>query len=172
MAQFFQAPFQPLPAAAQRLENGFGAGRQTALQASQGKAHAAAVPGLQLIRLAHFFPYVAGHGLVKRLFRFREAIVQGVGTALGEQTRVVEFEKVFLDHTAHDVGDIDLCCRAFAEFAVKALGIEQGEKKLKILFLAVVRRGGHQQKVPGLPAQELAELEAPGFVDFIAEKRG
>jgi hypothetical protein len=42
---------------------------------------------------------------------------------------------------------------AVAELAVEAVGIEQRQEKLEVLFLAVVRRGGHQQQVPRVPGR-------------------
>ncbi len=38
---------------------------------------------------------------------------------------------------------------AITELAVETVRIQKGEKELKISFLAVMGRGGHQQKMPG-----------------------
>ena len=62
--------------------------------------------------------------------------------------------------------------RAFAELAVEAVAIQQGHEQLEVFFLAVVRRGRHQQEVARQAAQQLAELETRGFVDLAAEVAG
>ena len=60
---------------------------------------------------------------------------------------------------------------AIAEPAFEAVPVEQRHEELKVLFLAVVRRRGHQQEVPGQPRQQLAELVALCFFDLAAEDR-
>ena len=45
-------------------------------------------------------------------------------------------------------------------------------KELKVLFLAVVRRGGHQQEVARQRREQLAEPVALGVLDLAAEERG
>ena len=59
--------------------------------------------------------------------------------------------------------------RAIAELAVEAVGVQQRHEKLEVLFLAVMGCGGHQQEVPRDRAQQLAQLEALGLVDLVAE---
>ncbi len=49
---------------------------------------------------------------------------------------------------------------AIAELAVEAVGVEQREEELEVLFLAVVRRRGHQQQVADLCAELLREAKA------------
>ena len=61
---------------------------------------------------------------------------------------------------------------AFTEFAVEAVTIQQGEPDLEVLFLAVVGRCSHQQKMPGYGAQHFTELEPLGFVDLVAKVIG
>ena len=47
-----------------------------------------------------------------------------------------------------------------------------GQEELEVLLLAVVRRGRHQQQVPGEPRQELAQAVALGVLDLAAEEGG
>jgi hypothetical protein len=61
---------------------------------------------------------------------------------------------------------------AVAELAVEAVGVEQREEELVVLFLAVVRGGGHQQEVAGVGADLLGEAEAGGGLDLGAEVVG
>jgi hypothetical protein len=77
----------------------------------------------------------------------------------------------FLDHAAHQVRGIDLV-HAVAELAVEAVGIEQREEKLEILFLAVVRRCRHQQQVADMRAELLGKAEPPRFLQLRAEVVG
>ena len=77
--------------------------------------------------------------------------------------------RFLLDHPAHQVrhvGDVD----AVAEPALEAVAVEQRHEELEVLFLAVVRRRGHQQEVARQPRQELAELVALGVLDLAAEE--
>src|SRR5688500_15467965 len=57
-----------------------------------------------------------------------------------------------------------------AEAALKAVGIQQGQKELEIFFLAVVRRGCHQQEVAGKGAEQLAEAVALGIFNLAAKE--
>jgi len=52
--------------------------------------------------------------------------------------------------------------RAVAGLAVEAVGIEQREEQLEVLFLAVVGRG-RQQQVADMRAELLGKAEAPGL---------
>ena len=61
---------------------------------------------------------------------------------------------------------------AVAELAVEAVGIEQRQEELEVLFLAVVRRRRHQQQVAGVRAELLGEVEAPGLFELRAEEVG
>jgi hypothetical protein len=61
---------------------------------------------------------------------------------------------------------------AVAEPTFETVAIEQGEEELEVLFLAVVRRGGHQQEVARETREELAEPVALGVLDLAAEERG
>ena len=57
-----------------------------------------------------------------------------------------------------------------SEAALEAIPIEQGEEELKVLFLAVVRRSRHEQKMSGERGKKLPELETFGIVDLAAEE--
>ena len=57
-----------------------------------------------------------------------------------------------------------------AELAVEPVRIQQRQEELEVLLLAVVRRGRHQQQMPGLGAQPFSKLEAPGLFQFCPVK--
>ena len=57
-----------------------------------------------------------------------------------------------------------------AEAALKAVAVEQRQEQLKILLLAVVGRGGHQQEVPRQGREQLPEFVAPGVFDLAAKE--
>ena len=59
----------------------------------------------------------------------------------------VKLAQVLLDHAAHQVRDLHLV-HTIAETTLEAVAVEQREEQLKILLLAVMGRGGHEQKVP------------------------
>jgi hypothetical protein len=59
---------------------------------------------------------------------------------------------------------------ALAEPAFEAVAIEEGHEELEVLFLAVVRRCGHQQEVTGDFGELLAEPVALGVLDFAPEE--
>ena len=61
---------------------------------------------------------------------------------------------------------------AVAKLAVEAVGIEQREEQLEVLFLAVVRRCRHQQQMPRLRPELLGQLEAARLLQLVAEKVG
>lgn len=61
---------------------------------------------------------------------------------------------------------------AVAEAAFETVAVQQREEELEVLFLAVVRRGCHQQQVPGQAAQQLAEPIALGVLDLATEEGG
>ena len=142
-----QAAFEPLLAALERLEDGLGAGREAALEGGEGEADGAFARAVELVGLAHFRLHVVGDGLVERGLDVGELVVDRVGPALGKERRAVELDQLLLHHAAHEVGGIHLV-DAVAELAVEAVGVEQRQEELEVLFLAVVRRGGHQQQVP------------------------
>src|SRR5262249_2411486 len=79
-------------------------------------------------------------------------------------------EQLLFDHPPHQVGSVDRM-RAVAELALKAVRVEQRHEKLKILLLAVMRRGGEQQKVARDFAEQLAQLVSLRRFNLAAEKR-
>ena len=165
-------PFgEPFLAAAERLVDGLGAGSEPALQRGEGEPDRALARSRELIGLAHFRLHVLGDGLVQGGLGVRELVVDGVRLAFGEERRAVELDELLLHHPSHEIGRIDLV-DAVAELAVEAVGVEQREEELEVLFLAVVRRRGHEQQVPGLLADALGEPEAAGLLQLRAEEVG
>ena len=61
---------------------------------------------------------------------------------------------------------------AVAELALEAVAVEQGHEELEVRLLAVVRRGGQEQEVPGQAGEKLAEAVALGVLDLVAEVGG
>jgi hypothetical protein len=59
---------------------------------------------------------------------------------------------------------------AVAEAALEPVPVQQREEELEVLFLAVVRRGGHEQEVAGEARQELAQTVALRVLDLAAEE--
>ena len=53
--------------------------------------------------------------------------------------------------------------------ALEPVAVQQRHEQLEVLLLARVRGRGHQQQVPGVPAEQLPELVALGGVQFRAE---
>ena len=170
--QLTQTALQTLPASAQRLVDGLRGRGQAPLQDREREADGArALVVLERLGPVELLAHVLGDVLVEPRLRVRELVRHGVGDALGEQRRAVELEQVLLDHPAHqvrDVRDVD----AVAEAALEAVAIEQGHEELEVLFLAVVRRGGHQQEVAGERREQLAQPVALGVLDLAAEERG
>ena len=146
---FAEPLFQPFPAAAKRLVDGFGRRCEPALQDGQGEAdRALAALVLQGLGPVELLADVVGDSLVEVGFGVGQVVADGVGMPLGEQRRAVELEQLLLDQPAHQVGGID-GVDAVAELALEAVAVEQRHEKLEVLLLAVVRRGRHQQEVPG-----------------------
>ena len=61
---------------------------------------------------------------------------------------------------------------AIAGTAFEAVAVEQRQEKLEIFILAVMRRRGHQQKMPRELAEKLAEPIALGVLDLAAKEGG
>ena len=101
---------------------------QAALESGEGETHGAEAPvvldGLGTVEL---FMNLIGDGGVEAGFRIGGLVGDGVGDALGEQRAAVELQELFLDHAAHEVGDVDLM-DAVAEAALEAVAIQQGEE--------------------------------------------
>ena len=95
-AFFFKAAFKAFLAAAQGLENGFGRGREAALENGEREAHCGAAFVVQLVRAVEFVLHIFGHGLVEFGFLRRKAVVHRGGVAVGEEFRAVELQEFFL----------------------------------------------------------------------------
>ena len=59
-----------------------------------------------------------------------------------------------------------------AETTFKPITVQQRHEQLKILFLAVVRRGRHQKEMARQGGEELPELVALRVADLAAERPG
>jgi len=81
---------------------------------------------------------------------------EGIRDALRKERSTVELEQVLLHHPAHQIGNFDLV-HPVAELALEPVAIEQREKELEVLFLAIVRRGGHQEEMTRESRKKLAE---------------
>ena len=142
------------------------------MQDGQGKADGAgALVVLQGLGAVELLAHVLGDGLVERALGVRELVGDGVGDALGEERGAVELEQAFLDHPAHQVGDVG-GMHAVAEASLEAISIQQRHEELEVRLFAVVRRGRHQEEVPGQGREQLPELVALGVFDLAAEHGG
>ncbi len=158
--------------ALERLVDGLGAGGQAALQGSEGKADGTLASAVdKLVGLGELRFDIFGDGRIERRFGIGELIIDGVGATFWKKRRAVELEQVFLDHAAHEIRNVDLV-RTVTELAVKAIGVQQREKELKILFLTIVRGGSHQQKVAGDAAEQFSQLKTLGLADLVAKVAG
>jgi hypothetical protein len=164
----FNAAFELVAATFERLVNGFRAGCQAALQGRQREPNRAFALAVQFIGPVHFVFDVVGDGFVQRCFSIREFVIGGDGAPVGEELGAVKAQHVFFDGPAHQVRNIHFV-RAIAKLAVEPVRIQQRHEELKVFFLAVVRRGRHQQKVARDGAQQFAELKTLGFFDLVAE---
>ena len=142
------------------------------MQRGQGKTDRAFAATIsQLVSAGELGLHVVRDRCVQGSLRVGELVVDGIGAPFGKQARAVETQHVLLDHAAHQVGHVHLV-RAVAELAVEAVCIQQRHEELEVLFLTVVGRGRHQQKVAGDGPQRLAKQEALGLVDLVAEVAG
>ena len=106
-----------------------------------------------------------GDVLVEVLLQRGQLVGHGLGDALGEELLALEGEQVLLDHAAHDTADVD----GLLLLSLESVAVEQSEEELEVLFLARVRRRGHQQQVAGDLAEQLTELEPLGLLQLAAE---
>ena len=170
--QLAQPTFEPLAAAAQGLVDGLGRGGEAPLQDGQGKADGAgALVVLQGLGAVELLAHVLGDGLVEGRLGVGELVGDRVGDALGEERGAVELEQALLDHAAHQVRDIG-AVDAVSELALEAVAIQERHEELEVGLLAVVRRGRHQQEVPGQGREQLAQPVALGVLDLAAEDGG
>jgi hypothetical protein len=170
--QLAQALLQAFAPAAQGLVDRLRRGGQTPLQDGEREADGSrAFVVLERLGAVELLAHVLGHFLVEARLGVRELVGHRVGDALREERPAVELEQALLDHAAHEVGGLDLV-DAVAEPALEAVAVEQGEEELEVFFLAVVRRGRHQQEVARKAREELAEPVALGVLHLAAEERG
>ncbi len=168
---FAEATFEAFSAALERLEDGLGAGGETALEGSERKADRAFALAVELVGLAHFRLHIIRYRFVERGFEVGEFVIDRVGAALREERCAVELDQLLLHHAAHEVGAIHLV-DAVAKLAVEAVGVEQREEQLEVLLLAVVRRGRHQQEMARLRPELFGQLEAARLLQFVTEEVG
>ena len=170
--QLAQPLLQALAPAAERLVDRLRRRGQAPLQDGEREAdRARALVVLERLGAVELLAHVVGDFLVEARLGVGELVGDRVGDALGEERPAVELEQVLLHHAAHQVGDLDLV-HAVAELALEAVAVEQRQEELEVLFLAVVRRGGHQQEVAREAREELAEPVALGVLDLAAEEGG
>jgi hypothetical protein len=91
-----------------------------------------------------------------------------IGDPFGKERRGIELEQVFLDHAAHEIGRVRRV-NAVAESPLEPVPVEERHEQLEICLLAVVWRGGHQQKMPRDRREDLSELVSLGVFDLSAE---
>ena len=150
-----------------------GRGRQAALQDLEGETDIVAASGAvfsQTVCTIHLFAHIMGYGFVEFGFAWRQIVGDGVGATLRKQRAAVEPVQFLLGQAAHHVRGIDLA-DAFPEAPFETISVEKAHEKLEILFLAVVRRRRHQQKMAGEAASQSTQLVALGVSDLLAEKR-
>src|SRR6185437_13129684 len=88
-----------------------------------------------------------------------------------EERPAIKLEQPLLHHSAHEVRDLHLV-HTVAEAPLEAIAVEQREEELEVLFLAVVRRGRHEQKVARDPREKLAQAVPLGVLHLTAKERG
>ncbi len=109
------------------------------MQNGQGKADRPFAPLVfQSLGPVKLFPHIGRHLVVKGRLPVRQFVGHGVGPALREQGAAIKFEQLLLNQPPHQIRGV-AGVDAIPKAALKAVAIEQGHKKLKILFFAVVR---------------------------------
>src|SRR5690625_687301 len=121
--------------------DGFWTGGETALKLGQSETDRAAALTIQVVGTIHLIANIIGDSRIKRRFKIRELIIGSVGMTLRKERCAIELKQLFFDHATHHVGDVDLMC-AFAESAIEAIAIQQGEPDLEVFFFAVMWSGG------------------------------
>ena len=155
-----QPLLQSLAAPAERLEDGLRRRGQPALQDGEREPdRAGALVVLERLGAVELAAHVLGHVAVEARLGVGELEGHGVGDALGEERAPVEPEQIFLHHAAHQVGHVDLV-HAVAEAPLEAIAVEERHEELKVLLLAVVGCGGHQEEMPREPREELTQARA------------
>ena len=152
------------------------AASQTTLQSHQREAHvhslfaAALLVGIA-VSSVHLLSHVFSDALVENLLWIREFVLSGVTPALRKKLGPLEGVQVFLHQTPHQIGGITPV-DGITLVAGKTVLIQQCHKQLKVVFLSVVRRRGHQQQVAGMVPDPLAHLVALGPLHLAAEVVG
>ena len=172
VAQLVPALLQALVPPFQRLQDRLGTGGEPALQHGEREADGGAALEvarlLELVGVGHLLADVLGDRLVQLLLGVGQLVGDGVGAALGEQRPAVEGLQVFLDHAAHQPVGVHRVHRVPVP-ALEPVGVQQRQEQLEVLVPSRVRGRGHQQQVPGVPAEQLAELVALGLLQLVAE---
>ena len=167
-----QAAFEALSAPAQRLVDRLGRRGEAPLQDREREADGAgALLVLKGLGPVELLAHVRGDLRVKASLLGGQMVGDRIGDALREERCPVELEQALLRHPAHEVGDVD-CVRAVAEPALEPVAVQQRHEELEVLFLAVVRRGRHQQEVARQRGEALPEAVSLGVLDLAAEKGG
>ena len=148
-----------------------GARGEAALEDGEGEADGVAPLAVEPVRAAHALADIVGDLLIELGFVRGELVGDGVREALREERLALEGEQVLLDHAAHDALGVGVVV-LLAIFAGELVAVEEGEEGLEVLLLARVRGRGHEEEVTGPCAEELAELEALGLLEFAAEPVG
>ena len=123
---------------------------------------------LEPVGAVHLLADVLGDRVVEVFLAGGELVGDGVGAALGEQRPALEGLEVFLHHAAHQPVGVHRVHRVPVA-ALEPVGVQQRHEQLEVLFAARVRSRGHQQQMPRVAAEELAELVALGLLQLAAE---
>src|SRR5262249_18821802 len=118
-----------------------------------------------------FLGNVVGNLRVEFSLCIRKSIVDGVGSTFWKQRRAVELEQLLLDEPPHHVrgiGDVT----AVGELALESITVQKRHEQLEIRFLAIVWRGGQQQKMPCKAGKHLTKTISLGVFDLVPEIRG
>src|SRR5262249_14898767 len=146
--EFPEALLQAFAASAQRLVDGLGGGCKPPLENSERESdRPRSFIVSELFGAVKLLTYVISDFAVELRLGIGKPVRHGVGSALREKRLAVELEQVFLHHPAHQVRDFHLV-NAVTEAPLETVAIEQRQKQLEILLLAVVRSSGHQEKMP------------------------
>ena len=169
--RFAQLVFQPLTAPLQGLVDRCRRGSEAALQDLQREADIVALFAISFrepLHAVHLRANIFGDSGVERCLQLGELILDGVGAALGEKRPPIEAKQLFLGETTHHIRRVGVM-HAVAEATLEAIAVKERHEKLEVLFLAVVRRGGHQQEVTAGFTELLSHLVALRVFDVAAE---
>ena len=119
----------------------------------------------------HLGPDVLSHGTIKASLFGREFVFDRIGPALWEKRPAIEFQELFLGQATHHVGAVRVV-HTVAKTTFKPVTIKKSHKQLEVLFLAVVWRGRHQEKMSAHLSKKLPELITFGIFYVTAEEAG